>query len=1399
MVCRRRAPRRGASQDSVLASLRDRLASSLGPRGRRTHARPRAHARCAWRARLAAAAGFVSVVFSTRPTAAAQTSGSADALPGASPYVERMWRTDDGLPSNIVWAVTQTHDGYLWLGTESGLARFDGVSFATFGRPAAPDLAGRAVRALFEARDGTLWIGSEGAGVFRLRGGRVERPSGGASVPGGRVRAIVQDRSGVVWVGSDHGLIGVDASDHVVARLPPERLSPSPVSALAVDSSGTLWIGTVDGGLFARRGGGIVRHSTADGLSSNSIRVLAVDARGAVWIATWGAGLDRIAPDGGIHRYRATSPDGDRLRGLLVDRRGAVWAGAMTGLLQLPGGIDTGARAAAGGLAVARGGSRLTAVAEDRDGDLWLATYNDGLVRLRRDVVDVLDERSGLRSRNVRAVLEDSDGSLWIATKGGGLHRVRGGHLDVFTTRDGLLSDEVYSLHRDATGVLWVGTKDGLNRFDGTRFVALTTPPLRDAIITAIYRDGDGVVWTGTENAGLYRYTGGAFRPVADPRLTSSAIWSIQGAADGSVWIGTEARGLFRYRNGTYAPFPGGATIATGVRGMRLDADGALWVGTFGDGIARIRGERLATVTTTDGLADNEAFRVLDDGAGRLWMSSDRGLYYARTRDVEARLDGARTPIASAWYGSRREYNGSSQPSAWRGRDGRLFFASMAGLVIVDPHRLAVVQSRPHVQLEQVVAGARSVVPAAGGVRLRPRERDFHVDYTAPALSAPDEIRFRYRMAGYDRDWQEAGSRRVAYYTHVPPGHYTFEVVASHVRGEWAPVRAAVALDVAPYVYETWWFAATGVLAGGVLLLAGVRWREASLRARARTLERVVDERTAALRAHERRLAHQNALLERQALELRSLDRAKTRFFANVSHEFRTPLTLTIAPLEDLRARAGGDAQAERWLDLALRNARRLLRLVNQILDVAKLEAGQMRLAPRPMDLGGFVRGVAGAFESAAERRAITLEVDTPPGDVLRGAFDPDAVEKILTNLLSNAVKFTPEGGRVTVALARDGDAARLRVADTGRGFDADQLAHVFERFWQVDESAARTQPGTGIGLSLVKELVELHGGTITVASDGPGTGAAFTVLLPLAADPAALDAEPAPEPVRVGPGAPTVEFDGGDTAAVAAATAGNGPGADVPTLLVVDDSADLRAYVRDQFAGRFRVLEAGDGAAGVELARRHLPDVVLSDVMMPGTDGHALLRALRASPETDFLPVLLLTAQAEDEQRIAGLERGADDYLVKPFDARELRARVENVIASRRRLRERLGRAGVELPTPAPGLVPADRALVDRIRSAIEANLGDPEFGVAELAKAVAVERSHLFRRTREMLDATPSELLRRARLERAAQLLREGAGSVAEVAYAVGFQSVSHFSQSFREAHGVSPSQYREQPARG
>ena len=571
-----------------------------------------------------------------------------------------------------------------------------------------------------------------------------------------------------------------------------------------------------------------------------------------------------------------------------------------------------------------------------------------------------------------------------------------------------------------------------------------------------------------------------------------------------------------------------------------------------------------------------------------------------------------------------------------------------------------------------------------------------------------------------------------------------------------------------------------------------LREAEAELRADAQDLERRVEVRT-------EELAASKAEVEAQAERLEELDRLKTRLFANISHEFRTPLTLLLGPVEDaLAGRSGPVPEAlAAQLPAMRQSARRLLDLVNQLLELAKLDAGKLDLKQERTDLVGLVRNGVATFSGQADRAGIGLLFDTR-FEELPADLDASQIETVLTNLLANALAFTERGGKVRVSVeAADGEALVV-VEDTGTGIDAEALPYVFDRFRQADGGATRTHGGTGIGLALAKEITELHGGTIEVES-AMGFGTRFTVRLP-------LDSEaPTPGPDRrlerlAEPDIASErghEDQGEDNSGLGDRMLDEPGDAECPLVLVVEDHAGLRAYVRGHLASRYRVIEAADGASGLAAARTHQPDLVLSDVMMPELDGVALTRALRSDARFSDVPIVLLSAWSDESSTLAGLEAGADDYLTKPFSPDELLARLDNFLATRRRLREQYSDEVFVGPSSVV-VSSAEAAFLENVRDAAEAGLGEPTFGVDALAAEVGLSRRQLGRRLREALDTSPGALLRQMRLARAAQLLKQEAGTVGEVAYAVGYRDPDHFAKQFRRAYGVPPSAYTSTEAR-
>lgn len=1345
-------------------------------------------------------------------------------IPGDPGWVHEKFTVNDGLPRAGIARAVQTRDGYLWLATFDGLVRFDGARFEVFDSARVPALGSNRIFDLVETRDGALWVLTEQGYVARFANGafttcaapvaghatcglpgpgateftRLATDASGTLWIGGRsslfqaagdelkavpglsidseVQAILRDRSGFLWVGTVNGLFKGRPGRFEKIVLPPEPFARVP-STLAEDGEGDVWIGTSQGVGRFRNG-----RFTAEIPGRGSV---GGDGRGGVWIVL----EDRVL------RYRAgrlatvvAGPSGPHIlwpgSSLLDGPGGEVWGATQLGLYR------NGAPLSVPGIS-----GHISSILLDREGTLWVTTSRSGELHALHPVrVATFDE--GLPNPTVYPLYEDRDGTIWaggsgfLASLAPGARRFR-----PLEAPKGL-QQEVNALLRDRAGTFWMGTGWGLYVEEGGRFIPAGVEVLREAVIRTIREDSRGALWVGADDSLFLRAPtadGGVWQEFSrKDGLAHPRIRAIHEAPDGAIWLGSNSGGVIRFAHGRF-------TAVTRAQGLSSDLvrticpapDGRLWIGTENGGLSRLDpdsvgrpgGPRIATVGMRQGLYTNGIHQIVDDGRGNFWMSSNQGIFSARIDDLNAVADGVKARLETMAFTERdgmadREANGSA---GFRDRLGRLWFPTIQGVVRVDPRQALRRREPPPVHVVRLRSGDEEIPRSGGEVRVSPGQRSFAVEVSAPSFRAPERQRFRVRLNPYERDWVDVGARREIFYTQVPPGRYVFEVLASGPGGEWSARPATLRVEVVPRFFETGWFRMLATLAAfaalTVLVAAFVRLREARQRARERELERLVEERT--------------ATIARQAEKLRELDELKSQFFANVSHELRTPLTLTLGPLQDaLDGRFGplrGELQGE--IGVAHRNAERLLGLVDQLLDVAKLDAGRLRLRPRPGDLAAFVRERVEAFLPLAERREIELSFAAPAGRA-EVWFDPAQLEKVVDNLLGNALKFTPPGGRVHVDVAAPpgADRAEIRVRDDGPGIPAGQLERVFERFHQVEATAGR-RPGAGIGLALARQLVELHRGSITVESD-EGQGACFTVALRLGRDhfpPELLEESGTPARGGRASGPPLL----GEPHRPAGAPEGDAD--DRTTVLVVDDNAEIRAYIRRHLEPAYRVVEAADGAEGLERARRLTPDLVVSDVMMPGLDGNALFRALREDPELALVPVVLLTAKASSESRLQGLRDGVDDYLVKPFDPRELRARVDNLIASRRRLLERL-----EVTPPRPlratevEVTPADEAFLARVQAAVEERIGDPELSVEALALQLGCDRSYLLRKLRALTGETPSGLIRSLRLQRAEQLLRAGAGAVSEIAYAVGFKSVAHFSNAFQERYGERPSTF-------
>jgi signal transduction histidine kinase/DNA-binding response OmpR family regulator len=660
--------------------------------------------------------------------------------------------------------------------------------------------------------------------------------------------------------------------------------------------------------------------------------------------------------------------------------------------------------------------------------------------------------------------------------------------------------------------------------------------------------------------------------------------------------------------------------------------------------------------------------------------------------------------------------------------------------------------------------------------RLPYAQRSLQFEFAAPRFDDTSRNEFQSYLEGFESQWSGWSTASTRMYTNLPKGQYRFHVRARDSQGR-VGVPALYAFTVLPPWYQTGWaYIGYIVLVCAVLvLISNVEWRRAQVE-----LQRQIE----------------HIELE----QLRELDRMKSRFFADISHEFRTPLTLILGPvgqmLDEIKT-----PELAKPLRLIRRNAQYLLQLISQLLDLSKAEAGKTRVHASRGDLAHALQVMLLPFTELAERRGTTLTFTNRLQPATAGGpemyFDPDLLQKILNNLVANALKFTAEGGAIGVDLRASGDGfAEIAVSDTGVGIPRTETARVFERFYQVPGS--RTSEGIGIGLALVKELVDLHHGEVQVES-AEGKGTTFTVRLPtgamhLRADEILQNSTSVADQTTPPPELALLETERHDEVAIAADTADHAE--DETSVLIVEDHVEVRTFLRDHLQRHYRVIEAQDGSDGLGTALSVLPDLVISDVVMDGMDGFALCRALKTHEKTCHIPVILLTAKTMRDDRLHGLETGADCYLTKPFDALELLVQVRNLIDQRRQLRERFS-APVVLKPSEMAVTPMDEVFLTKVLTVVQGHLQDPTFDVERLGREVGLSRSQLHRKLRALTNQPPTLLIRSIRLQRAAELLAHKTGSVAEVAYFVGFNSQAYFAKCFREQFGCSPREYAQSPA--
>ena len=1340
---------------------------------------------------------------------------------------------ENGLSQSSVFAIAQDSLGYLWFGTRGGLNKYDGYRMKVYDQVGGFGPAGSDVRTLYvDPVTKVLWAGSlAGLSRYDAAADTFEHfehiPGDAATLTRGAVKAIHRDAEGRIWVGTSDGLNLYQPGSNDFQRLLPDPSSTfSPGNNISFITSGPddqVLVGT-HRGLYQIHGTGDLAQLTlapVGNFEQTELTAAAWSQDGTLWLGTQKEGVIAYSSLAGTSRRyghapgSATSLSNNSVRTMLCTPAGDLWVGTFAGLNLLPAGSTEFTRYQSGnGAGNGLMDNSIRSLLQDVTGSLWVGTYYGGVHHLddrynKFSNFTYNGDPDGLSWKVVSSFAESPNGDLWIGTEGGGLNR-RDATTGRFTSYradptdpHSISGNNVKQLLLNGDQ-LWLGTfRTGLNRLDlktgkFTQFRNQSDRPFSSEHdnVYGLHRSED-LLWILTFGGGLdiLDLTTGLYRNFSrmPPTgrtfpLSSNTLRVILPDGEGTYWIGSE-EGLNRVTTGADGyPAENEVFLPTEkVYSLHPGEGGHVWVGTYSNGLIDFdpAGGESRTYTRADGLPGNTIFGMLPGPGNSLWISTDNGLsYFDQVKGTFSNYDDS--------HGLKTlEYNFNAY---YKSPTGHLYFGGFNGYTRFDPTEIRPQQFVPNVVLTGLRHGNEEVSVSPTGLLkgdLNDTEKltfaygdaAFALHFSTLDYFSPENNRYAYKLEGLDRDWNYSTGQTEAAYTIQREGDYEFLLRGANSDGVWNPVTRRLLITVLPPPWRTWWaYLIYALLAGGLLyaLIHFLRMR------------------------HKIQL---QTIAQRQQEELTEM---KLRFFTNITHEFRTPLTLITGPLHSLLQQTHHDDRTRNQLGSIERNARRMLKLVNEILTFRKLATDHQPLTVYRTDLGAFVSIIADAFSESALARQLDLQIIRPTAPI-NVWLDVDKMEKVVFNLLSNAFKFTPAGGQVHVHIEQRKGSAIIRVVDSGKGIPPEEREEIFKRFYEKPNGRSAAGQGSGIGLALCRQMVELHHGTIIVADRSEG--AEFVVRLLLGKDhfEETQVAETADwrtqltgvtthtEPVVEMPGAPTEEPAVAESPAttsveeqiIAPSAKPNESTEEKATLLIVDDNKDIREYISSVFASRYHILLADSGVTGLEATRAKLPDAIISDVMMPDMDGIEFCHAVKTDLDISHIPVILLTARTAEPSRLEGLRTGADDYLTKPFHPEELLLRVRNILNLRRQAREKFARV-LTLDPKEVTITNTDEDFLRRALEVVEAEMANYDFKVDNFATQLLVSRSLLFTKLKSLTGQTPNNFVKKVRLKRAAQLLETGQLTVAEVAHAVGFKDVKYFRRCFKQQYEASPSAY-------
>lgn len=1318
---------------------------------------------------------------------------------------------DQGLVSSYIRAIMEDNAGNLWFGSSYGVSRYDGNTFIHYTNQSG--LTDNTVVCMLQDTRGDIWFGTR-TGATLYNGQEFIHYVGEQGIGNDMVRDILEDSHGDLWFGTADGLIRFERdslSEGIYKYTKQHGLISNNILAIEEDDRGYLWFGS-DEGLTRYDGTSFTQYTTASGLLSDKVLSIFKDSRGDIWFGT-DKGVSRY--DGNVfinYSTQNTILDDDVLS-IIEDKRGDIWFGTNQGVFHYAFKLGQGHLThytIADGLS----NNRVRSIVEDSKGNLWFGTGGGGVNRLKNTGFAHFTTSEGLTDNGVVFIAEDQDGTLWYGTEKG-LNRYNGVYFTHYTEREGLPNNDVRCGWRDQEGKMWFGTAEGLSYFDGESFTNYTKEQgLPDDNILTLMQDDAGNFWLGTAT-GVCRF---------DPHnlgqemlwlskeegLLESGVHALLEDKNGNIWMASE-EGLCRYEPGETGGYITQFTTQNGllsnyVGTMLEDGAGNLWFGTI-DGLnlfdedAETGEDQFIDYTTEDGLGNNVIWSILEDRKKNIWVSTEKGITLMKPNVQKARgkKPSFHCDVFDKGDGLKRlDFHANS---VCLDRQNRLWWGSY-GATMLDLSQYELTNEPPenlhltHIEINQKFVDFRNLPKGVKKAEIAFRKAlqnsydsvtafynypdymdlSYKLDHLTFHFTAIDwgrlhRVEYQYYLEGLEDDWGAIVSDPQVDYRNLSFGHYTFKVQARGDNGAWTePMEYHFHIRPAPW--WAWWAWVIYTLIAlaicfGIFQLVKKRW------------------------------LLKNELKKEQEKSIRVSRREsfRSRLYTNLTHEFRTPLNVILGMSEQI------ESDPKRYLkegvSLIQRNGEQLLRLINQLLDLAKLEDQSLQLHLQRGDVISYLHYYTDSFKTFAGQKGVNLKFETDVDNLIMD-YDPEQIGHILTNLISNAVKFTPSGGRVTVRLGRiQPDMLLMEVTDTGIGIAQDNIAQIFQRFYQVDSSTTREGEGTGIGLAHTHELVKLMGGNIEVKSK-VGQGTTFRVSLPIRLfklqDAAVSELESSAELKQkaqiLAPNLSGAEMPEQDLIPKKGEKV-------LPRVLIVEDNHDSMTFLVGCLADRYEVDLAKNGQIGVEKALETIPDLIISDVMMPGISGFDLCQVLKNDEKTSHIPIILLTAKADMDSKIKGLATGADAYLYKPFKKKELLVRLEAMMEKQRKLLAYFSKkfengivSEARKEEPVEDTPTVEDEFMEHIRTIVAENYHDESFTMMDICTEIEMSRSQLYRKMKALVGVSPSEFIRKYRLEKAKILLETTDMNASQVAYATGYKDPAHFSKSFLDEFNIHPS---------